>query len=31
MVYKILFIVLFVAVNVLNVFFVNAQSNGPTK
>ena len=31
MVYKILFIVLFVAVNVLNVFFVNAQRNGPTK
>ena len=29
--YKILFIVFFLAVNVLNVFFVNAQRNGPTK
>ncbi len=28
---KILFVLIFIAVNVLNVFFVNAQRNGPTK
>lgn len=31
LIYKILFLVLFVAVNVINVFFVNAQRGGPTK
>ncbi len=31
MLYRILFILLFIAVNVLNVFFVNAQRGGPTK
>ena len=30
-VYRILFIALFIAVNVINVFFVKAQRNGPTK
>ena len=30
MIYIILYAVLFIAVNVLNVFFVNAQRNGPT-
>ena len=28
---KILFVLIFIAVNVINVFFVNAQRNGPTK
>ena len=31
MIYRILFVLLFIAVNAINVFFVKAQVNGPTK